>query len=198
MVRLAAEKNIVLYLDKFDGDIGILESMIKSLNHMQKQFPKAFKKKIALGFSDIMDPGDFAETRGKKITVNAFAMRNREITERNMQKAGIFSFSKVENIVVHEAGHIVSSVYGEKGIALAKEAYYNIYKKRLSNDTIVEYLADNISLYSTDYSGTKEDFIYRYNPKKYREITPEILAKSMEEQTPFISEYKKLLGGDKV
>lgn len=198
LVRLAAEKNIVLYLDKFDGDIGILESMIKSLNQIQKQFPKAFKKKIALGFSDTMDPGDFAETRGKKITVNAFTMRKREITERNMQKAGIFSFSKVENIVVHEAGHIVSSVYGEKGIALAKEAYYNIYKKRLSNDTIVEYLADNISLYSTDYSGTKEDFIYRYNPKKYREITPEILAKSMEEQTPFISEYKKLLGGDKV
>ena len=81
--------------------------------------------------------------------------------------------------------------YGEKGIEIAKKAYYNIYKEEISDKDIVNYLRKNISDYSSDID---ERFLNRPIKSKYfKEIVPEILAKDLTNPNEFTNEFVSIL-----
>ena len=104
----------------------------------------------------------------------------------------IFSFD-VKGIRYHESGHLISIKYGEKGFDIAKQAYYNIHKKNLSNDEMLDLLEQNISQYSTDlhekYKGRS------FKAKHYHKITPEILSMDKTKPNEFTKEFIRLLKG---
>lgn len=128
---------------------------------------------------------DFASTSGEHIPFNAKMLRNREITERNIGTGAQFASSCVEDIAIHEYGHVISATKGNKGLEIAGKAYYNICGKNLETDDLIDFLDENISNYSTTFSRNK-----------YGEVTPEILAKNNSKPTDFTKEFFKLLKGD--
>ena len=88
--------------------------------------------------------------------------------------------------------YIISRKYGNKGLEIAQEAYYNIYKENISDKDIIEFLEENISQYSIDIEENKSGKPL-FNCKYYKEIIPEILAKDKTNQTVFTHECKRLL-----
>ena len=197
-VKYAKGKGIKLVgIHNFDGDSKLLKQQIDSLNYATRKYPLRQKKKLTLSLSEFNSDDDFAYTNGMNITLNTKILRNKEVTERNIRNSNYFASPRIQDVVVHEYGHVLASQYGNRGIELAKKTYYTLHKKELSVDEIIKYLEDNISLYSTSYYGDyQEDVVFnKVNLKKYKEITSEILAKNEYNNTLFTEEYVKLLLG---
>ena len=138
-------------------------------------------------FADLGDD-DFAQTVNNTITFNNKVLRNKEITNKVLNGDNYLASTDISGIAIHEAGHIISRKYGEKGIEIAKKAYYNIYEKDVSIDELLEYLSNNISGYSV-YINT----LRKPNLKSYKEIVPEILAKHTKQANDFTTEFINLL-----
>ena len=195
IVAYAKDKGInIVDLSKFDGDVGILKKQVDKLSDLVKEYPESAKKKITLTVGNLPDE-DFGQTRGRTITLNAKALRDKNITEENIKKSGIFASEDIDDISVHEFGHILSEIKGNKGIEITKKAYYNIYNRSISDSEALMYLKKNVSLYSISYNGDYEDDILRGRVKvtKYNEITSEVLAKDKYKSTKFTREYLRLL-----
>lgn len=189
LVRYAEERGVIVPdLKQFDGDPDLLKSEIDTLVRMQSEYPTG--KKIVMSISNSMSDEDFASTTGAHITVNAKALRNRAITENNIALGGQFASTTVEDIVVHEYGHIISSIKGNKGLELAEQAYYNVFGKKASADQLLDFLDENISQYSTTFSGASGNY-----KRKYTEVIPEVLAKNNSNPDDFTEEFSKLLKG---
>ncbi|MEJ8789140.1 MULTISPECIES: phage minor capsid protein [Dorea] len=195
IVAYAKDKGInIVDLSKFDGDVGILKKQVDKLSDLVKEYPESAKKKITLTVGNLPDE-DFGQTRGRTITLNAKALRDKNITEENIKKSGIFASEDIDDISVHEFGHILSEIKGNKGIEITKKAYYNIYNRSISDSEALMYLKKNVSSYSISYNGDYEDDILRGRVKvtKYNEITSEVLAKDKYKSTKFTREYLRLL-----
>ena len=172
IVAYAKDKGInIVDLSKFDGDVGILKKQVDKLSDLVKEYPESAKKKITLTVGNLPDE-DFGQTRGRTITLNAKALRDKNITEENIKKSGIFASEDIDDISVHEFGHILSEIKGNKGIEITKKAYYNIYNRSISDSEALMYLKKNVSSYSISYNGDYEDDILRGRVKvtKYNEI----------------------------
>ena len=183
LIKYASEKGItVRSLKQFDGDPNILKSTIDTLGKTAKQFPTG--RNISLSFTHSMPDDDFASTVGEHITFNSKALRNRTITERNIANGNMFASTKVEDIAVHEYGHVISFVKGNKGLEISGKAFYNVYGRNVSVGELLDFLDDNISNYST--TATKQ---------KYTEIVSEVLAKNNSNPTKFTEEFVALLKG---
>ncbi len=139
-----------------------------------------------------MNNDDFAETVNDTITFNTKALRSREVTNKVLNSDNYLSSTSIKGIAVHEIGHLISKKYGNKGVEIAKEAYYNIYKEKISNEEIIAFLESNISEYSTDIN----DFYINkaFKMSYYKEIIPEVLAKNETNPNEFTREFVKLLG----
>lgn len=195
IISYAKEKNVnIVDLSKFDGDKNLLKAEIDVLSKVMEEYPEASRRKITLTVGYLPDD-DFAQTTNRTITLNANALRNRQITEQNIKKAGIFASPKTEHIVVHEFGHILSSVKGNRGIEIAKKAYYNIYNKSISDLETLLYLKNNISGYSVKYNGNyeKDLEIGKVKESRYIEVTPEVLSRDKYKSNLFTREYLRLL-----
>lgn len=195
IVAYAKDKGInIVDLSKFDGDVGILKKQVDKLSDLVKEYPESAKKKITLTVGNLPDE-DLGQTRGRTITLNAKALRDKNITEENIKKSGIFASEDIDDISVHEFGHILSEIKGNKGIEITKKAYYNIYNRSISDSEALMYLKKNVSSYSISYNGDYEDDILRGRVKvtKYNEITSEVLAKDKYKSTKFTREYLRLL-----
>lgn len=195
IISYAKERNVnIADLSKFDGDKEILKAEIDALSKVMKEYSEVSERKITLTVGCLPDD-DFAQTTNRTITLNANVLRNKKITEQNIKKAGIFASPKAEHIVVHEFGHILSSVKGNRGIEIAKQAYYNIYDEEITDLGILSYLKKNVSKYAVKYDGDYEDDLLRGKVKsnKYIEVISEILAKDEYKRNLFTHEYLRLL-----
>ena len=98
----------------------------------------------------------------------------------------------MEDIAIHEYGHVFSSQKGNKGIEIARKARYNITGAESSLDEILSFLDANVSDYSTTYpiDGKPPSLL---DLKKYREIIPEVLVKHTNSPNDFTSEFLRLL-----
>ena len=86
-------------------------------------------------------------------------------------------------------GHIISSKYGKKGLDIAAQAYYNIYKKKPDKAEILNYLKKTVSLYSVDETE-------KGRHKVFKEITPELLSQNSHgESNEFSKEFVRLRKG---
>ena len=87
--------------------------------------------------------------------------------------------------------HIISRKYGNKGVEIAKKAYYNIYGEDISNNDILSYLRKNISRYTITINNMQS--IKKKKSSLYKEVTSEIFAKNFTNSTEFTIEFVKLL-----
>lgn len=191
LISYAAEKGVMIpELKQFDGDPTLLKAEIDALSNIRSEFPVG--KKVILSVTPFVFDEDFASTYNGHIKLNAKVLRNRTITEQNIRAGGMFAVSKLEDIVVHEYGHIIADARGNRGLEFAKKAYYNLTKIDANWGEILDFLEENISSYSTTYYGELSNKSYR-NQKKFKEIIPEVLAKHNSSPNEFTSEFIRLL-----
>lgn len=181
----AKERGVKLYQpNTYDGDIEILRQQIDTISGLKTEYN--INQKITLRFTSMSDD-DFAETVNNTICFNNKAMRNSKITNQNLNADNQLAATDFTGIAVHEMGHIISRTYGEKGLDIAKQAYYNIFKEEITTDDVLKYLSISISKYSVDFSEMSKK-------PKYKEITPEVLSKSNSaSSSDFADEFVKLL-----
>lgn len=193
-VNYAKEKGINLVgVKNFDGNPELLKQQIDSLRYAMNKYPLRVNKKVSLTIGNLQDE-DFASTSDLNITLNKKILRNKDISEKNIVNDGKFASPRLQDIVIHEYGHALSTQYGYRGVEIAKKAYYNLYRKELNADAILEYLDKNISGYCTRYYGNREiDIAYnKLKESKFKEITSEILAKNEWQETSFTQEYIRM------
>lgn len=197
LIQYAASNGInIVNLNDFDGDSDLLKSEIDTISRMMNDFPVG--KKVTFSVSKSLPAEDFASTTKNTITFNALSLRNRSITEQNILNGGTyFASTNAEGIAAHEYGHIFASVFGNKGLETAKRAYYNVYGKTLSDSEALRYLETTISGYAVEYSGDIERDAFRNSVKatKFKEIIPEVIAKSQSDDSEFVTEFIRLLRG---
>lgn len=189
----AKEKGInIIDLSKFDGDSSLLKAEIDTLSKLKADFSIGRKKlTVSVGY---LNDADFAETIGNTIVFNTKALRNREITEKNISFLnGEFASQKLEDIAAHEFGHILSAQKGNIGIDISRKAYYNVFGKELSIDEILEYFDSEISQYSTTYYKGLNSRTHNFDARRFREIIPEVFAKNNSNGNDFTKEFLILL-----
>lgn len=193
LLEYAKNHNVKIHnIKDFDGSADMLKEQIDTIDAIKTEYK--IKPKITVRFAKDMSDDDFAFTINNTIHFNNKALRNRQITEENLKGDYLVS-EKSFGISVHEMGHIITKNYGEKGIEIAKRAYYNIYNKSLNTFGIIEYLKNNVSKYSVDVDKFDENtgLPKRVTDKDYIEIIPEMLAKSKVSNDRFTDEFIKLL-----
>ena len=193
-VNYAKEKGVNLVgIKNFDGDPELLKQQIDSLRYAMNKYPLKVNKKVSLTVGNL-DDEDFASTANLNITLNKKILRNKDVSEKNIANDGEFASPRLQDIVIHEYGHVLSAQYGNRGVEIAKKVYYNLYRKELNADEILEYLDKNISGYCTRYYGNRElDIAYnKLKESKFKEITSEILAKNEWQETSFTQEYIRM------
>lgn len=130
LIEYAKNAGIIIPgLRNFDGDPELLKATIDALGGIQKDYP--VKKPVILSIGNIHDDGEFGNTVEFHITLNVKALRNRSVTEQNITKDDMFASKTLEDIVIHEYGHIINYAIGYIGVDLALEAYYNTYGSEL-------------------------------------------------------------------
>lgn len=191
LISYAEENGITIpELNNFDGDPELLKAQIDALGAIKKKLP--IGKNVTLTVSHSLSDKDFGSTTAEHITINAKALRNRKITEKNIAAGGQFASVTVEDIAVHEYGHVFSAFKTNKGLEIAGKAYYNIFGKEADDDTILDYLYSNVSNYSI-YLKKEKNKNAMFNRRKYKEIIPEIFAKHNANPNNFTEEFIKLL-----
>ncbi len=189
--KYAKSKNLNIYnISVFDGNTEILKEQIDVISDTLKQYNIA--NKVTLSFSNEMSEDDFAETVNNTIIFNTKALRSRNITNEILNADNYLSSADIKGIAVHETGHLISKKYGNKGVEIAKEAYYNIYKEEIGNEDIIAFLESNVSEYSTDINDFYANKAFKMS--YYKEIIPEVLAKNETNANEFTREFVKLLG----
>lgn len=160
-----AKKDInIIDLSGFDGDPDLLKEQIDTLHYMKSILPSS--KTLTLTVSGLDGWNDFGETRNKTIIIQNLALRDGEITKKNINAfPNQFASTNPEDIAAHEYGHWYANAEKIKrnGLEYARQAYYNSYNKEADDEMLYSYLATNISETAILYG--------------YKELTPEILAK---------------------
>lgn len=150
------------------------------------------QKNIKLTFEK-MSPTDLGKTNreGDVITFNTMALRDRSVTNAYLNEDKYLSSTEAIGMAHHEMGHVISIQYGENGFEIAREAWYNITKERLSTGELLNCLQNEISQYSTFITEDKKEKPFK--AKYYKEITPEMLGKNKTNPSAFTTEFVRLL-----
>ena len=187
----------IVDLNRFDGDPDIVKAQIKTLDLMRRIYPEVFKKKLTITFSDCLSDDTFAEINNRTIVFNNKPFRNRAVTEKILRNVKYFASNRIEDIVIHEFGHLVARIKGNRGIEIAMRAYYNVYNKEISYKDILQYLENNISGYCTTYRGDfdQDELLGKIKYSKHNEVISEVFAKHYSKPNDFTREFVKLLKG---
>lgn len=190
ITEYAKSKNIKIYLpNTFDGDIEMLKEHIDNIENICSEY--SIKQKITIRFDTMLDE-DYAETKDNTISFNKNVLRNREVTNKALNADNYLAATDFTGISTHEMGHIIAQKYGEKGLDIAKKAYYNVYNEEISTSNLLGFLRNNISLYSVHLTESEKS--KPVNRQKRKEIIPEVLTKSnSSENNEFSEEFIKIL-----
>ena len=172
----------------FDGDSDLLKEQLSIMASLRDEFK--LPKRIVFYVKDLGK--DLGETYYRKtIMINSVALRSDMATSAYLNSDNQLSSSKTIGIGVHEIGHLIAQQYGEIGLDIAQKACYNISGKNLSYSQVLDYLEDNISIYSTKkyYKVTSKHF----KPTHFHEVIPEVLGKHFTSPDEFTTEFFKLL-----
>ena len=178
LIQYAASKGVGIgNIDAYDGDVELLKAEIDVVSDVIEQYGITRTVKVS---SMLLDDADFAITDGYTITFNTKALRDRTITEHNITNGGKFASKTLEDIALHEMGHIVGREIDKNSIEIAKKAYYNITGKYVSTKMINKYLTTHVSLYSSEEPA---------------EVFAEVLVGNKNKPTAFTKEFIALLKG---
>lgn len=186
----AQNSGIKVYnVEKFDGDIEIAKEQIDALKEIRDEYK--LNSSLTISFGTVVNGLGETSHTGGSIVFNNCALRDRKLTNKYLNEDDELAANDVKGIAYHESGHLISLKYGEKGFDIAKKAYYNIYKKDISNLELLDFLQEKISRYSRFLPEDKEDKPFK--AKFYKEITPEILSKDKTNPNEFTREFVRLL-----
>ena len=148
VVQYAQDKGIEIGdIEKFDGDIELLKAEIDTISKTCQEY--GLRSTITVSSKVLDDDSDFAITDGSTITFNSKALRDRAVTERNIISGKEFASVTLEDIALHETGHIIAEEKGANGLEIAKKAYYNVTGKYYSPQMIRDHLLKEVSYYSS-------------------------------------------------
>ena len=181
IIRFAKDSGITVgNIDSFDGDPELLKSEIATIGNTCKKY--GIKTAVTVN-SEILDDEDFAIlTDGNTITFNSKALRQRAITEANITNGERFASKVLEDIALHETGHIFEQENNVNAIEIAKKAYYNINGKHVSTKMIKTFLPTVVS---------------RYSALVQNEIISEVIVAHKNNPNEFTKEFVSLLKGEK-
>lgn len=183
IVQYAKDKGINIgNIKDFDGEPELLKSQIEALSRISSELP--IGKKISLSVVK-MDDVDFGESSQEAIRINLKALRDRKITETNILNGQQFASTKVEDIAVHEYGHVFVLIKGNKGLEIARKAYYNVFGESATDEAVAEFLYEHVSPYALKVTGRNN----------LPEIIPEVLAKNNSNPSEFTQAFVELLKG---
>ena len=176
----AREKGIMLNdIRAFDGDADLLKSGIDAIAEQMKQLP--VNRRVTLNVRELPD-GDFGVTNKRTITISNKVLRDRVVTERNINRVpGEFGSTRLEDIFVHEYAHIYQNVHGINAVESVKEAYYNVYGETIRGWALREFINNNVSQYA--YNAGKTEYI------------SEIAARNNSYGDAFTREFIRIIGG---
>jgi hypothetical protein len=179
VIQYANNKGVtVVDIDAFDGDTELLKVEIDTISEVCKEF--GIKSSIKVSSKVLDDDSDFAITNGLTITFNSKALRDRTITERNIAIGKQFASVTLEDIALHEAGHIIAKEKGANGLEIAKKAYYNVTGKYYSPQMIRDHLLKEVSYYSSVLDT---------------EIVAEVIVSNKNKPTKFTKAFVTLMKG---
>ena len=189
--RYANERNVKIFQPQnFDGDTEVLKEQIDVISEMKREY--GHSRKLTIAFAKL-DSQDLAATssNGKSITFNIYALRDRALTDAYLTSDNMLSSSAVRGIGAHEMGHVLQDAFGNKGLDIARKAYYHIYGVSVSKTDILSYLGKNIS----DYAIVRDE---RYEgmpikDKHFKEVIPEVMGKNATNPNEFTVEFIRLL-----
>lgn len=143
--KYAKERGIAIGdIDGFDGDSALLMAELDTIQKTCKEY--GVKSSIIVNVG-IIDDADFAKTDLDKciVTFNTKALRSRTITEQNIVNGKFFASKTLEDIALHEIGHIYAKEKGINGLDISKKVYYNMTGKYVSGKLLNKFLAKEIS-----------------------------------------------------
>lgn len=165
-------------IDAFDGDVKLLMAEIDTVSRTCKEY--GIHHTITVSSRILEDDEDFAITKDFVITFNSKALRDRVVTEYNITKGKRFASRTVEDIALHETGHIICKEYDVNVLAIAREAYYNATEKRIGPGYARSILVEEVSPYTA---------------RADTEIIAEVVVGNKNKPTKFTEEFVSLLRG---
>ena len=180
VIQFAKDRGIEIGdIDGFDGDIKLLEAEIYTIHKTCESYD--IKSTVTVN-SRILDDADFAEKVPNEpiITFNTKALRDRKITEHNIVNGGDFASRTIEDIALHEVGHIIMEENGVSGLEIGRKAYYNVFEKHVSSKMTLNYLGKAVS----PYAG-----------RETTEVISEVIVRNKNNPTEFTKAFVKLLKG---
>ena len=98
-----------------------------------------------------LDDADFAETDVRTITFNTKALRNEDVTTRNILNNPDFAEKEFADIARHEYGHAYEAGREQYfGLEVASQAYYNINRRTPNTNELLDAVSSNISVYAIE------------------------------------------------
>lgn len=191
LVAYAAEQGLNLVeVERFDGDLALAREQFDLMGEIKREYKIA--RKLSVKFAPMYD-GDLGYTPegAKSVELNLFAFRSRAVTNAYLNSDNWLSSTDTLGIGAHEMGHVISAVYGEKGLDIARRAYYNIYKREISYQELIEFLTEHVSIYAARIPLRFTDKPFK--PKFCKEVVPEVLAKHRTNPDVYTAEFVKLL-----
>ena len=178
IVEYANERGVRIGdISAFDGDPVLLKTEIDSVGSACaangiKNFPTIHVQAL--------DDKDFAvlNRETNSITFNTKALRDKAITESNIANGKYFASKTLEDIGLHEVGHIFAVENKLNGVAIAKKAYYNITEKHISTKYLKELLGREISANAADQTV---------------EIIAEMFVAERNNPTEFVKQFMALI-----
>ena len=193
--QYAEEKGVLIQsIKEFDGDVKLLKSCIDTIAKWQEFMPCAEKPRLSIKY---MPDNIDGATNGREIVINAYALRDRKITEGVMQKEAFFAYRTVEGIFVHEYGHAFENSYGigrETRVEFVNQAIAQITGDKLTEFGTKVFMTENISQYSTMTNDESDSFMLDFSQVPLgTEYGSEIFAKHETEPTEFTELFLKLM-----
>ena len=182
ITEYAHSKSVNIHkIQSFTGNTDILKEQIDVIYSLSKEY--SYPKSVTIMLKD-MSVEDYAlTTNSGNIQFNNKLLRSRSLTNKSLKEDNKLASSNIKGIAAHEMGHVLQqhfgNNYGNLGLEIAKEAYYNINKAQLKPhelDTLV-------SEYCTDY----------FEEDGYRELIPEFFGKHYTNPNKYTAEFIKLL-----
>lgn len=172
----AKDKGITLIRpEKLQGDISLAKEQIDMVVKISDEYSI---NPPALSFREMeLDTLGYTSKSGKSITLSSNAMRDRDITNEYLNADNKLAVKDIKGISAHEMGHVLSQKYGDIGIDIVQETYYNIYNETISKEDLLGWLEDNISEYSSEPG----------------ELIPEMIGKNETNPNDFSKEFIRLL-----
>lgn len=179
VVQYAKDKGVEIGdIEKFDGDIELLKAEIDTISKTCKEY--GLRSTVKVNSMVLPSDSDFAITDGLTITFNSKALRDRAVTEQNIVIGKQFASATLEDIALHETGHIIAEEKNVNGLEIAKKAYYNVTGKYYSPQMIREHLSKEVSYYSSVLDT---------------EIVSEVIVGNKNKPTDFTKEFILLMKG---